>query len=117
MGHTPGPWEVRELLPDGAIIRHPGTYEIRTHGYDVATYIRAAGPFRKREDAELAAAAPDLLAVLEAVEWVADPDDPKRVYCPWCGNYRKPYGHSPECEREIAIAKAKGENHERPVDP
>ena len=114
--HTPGPWYVREMIPDGEILIQGG-FEIATDEYDVATWVPRGAPFRKEADAILAAAAPDLLAALEAVEWVADSDDPKRVYCPWCGNYRKPYGHSPECEREIAIAKAKGENHERPVDP
>ena len=72
---------------------------------------------RNERDARLMAAAPDLLAALEAVEWVTDEDDPKRVYCPWCGNYRKPYGHSPECEREIAIAKAKGDTDQCRKNP
>ena len=106
MGHTPGPWEVRELLPDGAIIRHPGTYEIRTHGYDVATYIRAAGPFRKREDAELAAAAPDLLAALEPFAYLAEVLEEGQML-----NFRGVYvSYEQAMAARDAIAKAKGEN-------
>jgi len=63
MTHTPGPWEVHELIPDGHIIRKSGTYEIATDDYDVAMFARCGGPFRKLADAQLAAAAPELLEV------------------------------------------------------
>ena len=64
MAHTPGPWEVRELIPDGHIIRREGTYEIWTPDYDVAADVPGGGPFRKLEDAILAAAALNLLTEL-----------------------------------------------------
>jgi len=61
MKHTPGPWTAVELKADGAIILQDGRYEIRTPEYDVATYLAYSGPIRKKEDAVLIAAAPDLL--------------------------------------------------------
>ena len=63
--HTPGPWEVRELLEDGVIVQQSHTYELHTPGYDVATLIPHGGPFRKLADAQIAAAAPDLLMACE----------------------------------------------------
>ena len=63
--YTPGPWKAAELQVDGAIITRPGTFEIRTPGYDVAAHIPGGAPFRKEADAVLAAAAPELLDACE----------------------------------------------------
>ena len=67
-----------------------------------------------------------LLAALEVVEWVGDVngDAPK---CPWCDGFRDieddiaypnvdgapGHGHAPDCQRQAALAKAKGEDDER----
>ena len=66
----------------------------------------------------LMAAAPGLLAALEAVEWVDDLSDPlvqdfREAYCPWCGGARYGLrggnsGHAPDCQRQAAL-RAKGE--------
>jgi hypothetical protein len=47
-----------------------------------------------------------LLAALEAVEWV--PME-YRESCPWCHADPGSGGHAPDCQRQAAIAKAKGE--------
>jgi len=65
--HTPGPWKVRRLEPDGLIITRSGTYQIWTPEYDVAADVPGGGPFRKLEDAVLAAAAPELMGALAIV--------------------------------------------------
>ena len=66
-------------------------------------------------------AIPDLLAALEAVEWVQMPDGfgglETEPTCPWCDGYplddeEKAAGlieHKPDCQRQAAIAAAKGE--------
>ena len=68
-----------------------------------------AGEIRK-----LKAQRDDLLAACEAVEWVKDPEYNDKsssgfgiCYCPWCGNYEN-YGHDKNCQRQAAIARAKG---------
>jgi len=68
MNHTPGPWTMAALLPDGRIVTR-AAYEIRTDEFDVATHIPFCGPIRKEADARLIAAAPDLLeACKDALE-------------------------------------------------
>ena len=61
----------------------------------------------KEADARLIAPAPGLLAALEAVEWVRDPAT-SYVYCPWCGHWRHDTGHAPDCQRQAALARARG---------
>lgn len=70
--YTPGPWEARYLLPDRHVIRRPGTYEIRTPAWDVATYIEHGGPIRREADAALIQASPDLLVACEIGDDVLD---------------------------------------------
>lgn len=62
-------------------------------------------------NARLIAAAPDLLAALEAVEWIAVPAGYGSfdLECPWC-DMRKSSGHTDDCQRQTAIAKARGES-------
>lgn len=63
------------------------------------------------DESNLDAAAPDLLAALEAVEWV-------NGACPWCGWWESKeasliasqhVGHAPDCPRQAALKKARGE--------
>ena len=56
-------------------------------------------------------AAPALLAALEAVEWVRvyGPERDGLNVCPWCG-YDDELGHSEDCQRQAAIAKARGDS-------
>jgi hypothetical protein len=70
---------------------------------------------------DLMAAVNDLLAALEAVEWVTMPnghgDSDDR--CPWCLGYYIDdeeldagiQGHKFDCQRQAAIARAKGESN------
>jgi len=60
------------------------------------------------DDGYLFAAAPDLLAALEIVEWVNAPDALGQLFCPWCGNYHRD-GHRDDCARQAALARARGE--------
>ena len=53
----------------------------------------------------LFAALPDLLAALEAVEWDSDEE---HDYCPWCLGWCGDSGHTDDCQRQAALAKAKG---------
>jgi len=47
----------------------------------------------------------EMLEALEAVEWVSRWHD---TICPWCEHSPKE-GHAPDCRRQLAIAKARGE--------
>ena len=100
MKHTPGPWKVK----DGVIYCADGIPP-----FD-ATHTRIDGKGEWEANVHLIAAAPDLLAALEAVEWVPT-SDPNWVRCEWCGIVRfKPeqsLTHKPDCQRQAAIAKAK----------
>jgi len=92
MSHTPGPWQVCKFDfravegPDGRIIAD----------------IRAPARENGREDASLIAAAPDLLAVLDAIyrePWDKDANG-------WCEVNLPPHLAESLC---AAIEKAKGE--------
>jgi len=108
--HTPGPWQTGHNLKFSH--REETVWTDRTeYNTLIASLSRNFPGNETTANARLMAAALDLLAALEAVEWLPDEDSPGRLYCPWCGNYQEPYGHSLECERQAAIAKAKGENH------
>lgn len=45
------------------------------------------------------------------VEWVPDDEEPGHLYCPWCLCYSDGAdgGHSQDCRRQAALAKAEGE--------
>ena len=57
--------------------------------------------FAHPEDAELAAAAPDMYRTLISVEW-------KGGACVWCEE-PKSKGHSIDCELAMVLMKARGE--------
>lgn len=54
----------------------------------------------------ITATAPDLLAVLKAVEWLPLHQPGNRL-CPWCGGSQAE-GHQDGCPRQAVIAKAEG---------
>jgi len=56
-------------------------------------------------DAKIMAAAPDMLYVLEGIEWVKDPEGPR--FCPYCYN-TEDTGHMKNCKLAAALKKAKG---------
>ena len=66
MKHTKGPWEARKLECDGRMVNKAG-WEIHTPNYDVCTLVFVGAPIRKEADANLIAAAPELLKALENI--------------------------------------------------
>ncbi len=66
--HTPGPWQYRQLIPDGTIIKKEGTFDVFKPAsesgpeYDVCADVLVGGPIRKEQDAALIAAAPETAA-------------------------------------------------------
>lgn len=100
--HTPGPWEWFNRDRLAAVNTAGRVLEFREdpEGWK-AGWIACSD-----EDRALIAAAPDLLALVLAVEWVPDPGDMGDPdYCPWC--YGAKPNHSIACPRQAAIAKAK----------
>ena len=90
--HTPGPWKS---------VRY-GNY-VSGRSYSVyaesGEAITGCGCVLQTEaNAALIAAAPDLLALVEAVEFDAD------GFCLWCGGW----GHAPDCPRQRALEQAQG---------
>jgi hypothetical protein len=87
------------LIVDDDCIALAGTYE-------------QAGRFDAEAHAHLIAAAPELLALVEQVEWIVSPvgwfGSSVRI-CPWCQG-TPPYGHAPDCPRQAALAKAYGKS-------
>ena len=105
--HTPGPWSIGYgdadfLVIEAGIDEEVACIEMEDHG--------ACPTAEQSANALLIAAAPDLLAVLESLEWVRLSLDGEHVdYCPWCGDNADD-GHSDTCPRQLALAQAKGEN-------
>ena len=57
-------------------------------------------------EGDVIAAAYDLYAALESVEWELDHHE--EYVCPWCGGYENGEGHKPDCRRQLALKKARG---------
>ncbi len=108
--HTPGPWQesgsrwilrqnpdekpIAEVLYPGETINHESVKE-------------------GQANANLIAAAPDLLDTLERVEWIsewANIEYHGKRSCPWCHRLED-MGHAADCLRQLAVAKAKGETN------
>lgn len=107
MKHIPGPWTVQQDGNEVYITDADGEILV---GWWWA--IRFPTP-QLLALANLLASTPDLLAALEAVEWVnhdLEIVDGKWVAlgeCPWC-DAAQADGHAPDCQRQTARAKAKG---------
>jgi len=128
MTHTPGPYSaIRDdgiditIIGEGDETERPTVEPTRVLAYERYDKVYPwglkedtdsgyhLGVFRERQIAHQMALAfncyADLVAALEAVEWV--PLGNRRV-CPNCG---RPWdqGHAPTCKLAAALAKAKGE--------
>jgi hypothetical protein len=111
MGHTPGPWYLVDDNPqDGpAIATVPipdgiGAGDPR-EVLGVSEWLRA-----EEDDLRLMAAAPELLALVEKVEWIVSSGGwfgASIRICPWCQG-EQPYGHDPDCPFRAALAKVRG---------
>ncbi len=85
---------------------------VQADGRDVLdAWYRGDDPVGGDARARLAAAAPDLVRALLAVEWVRDEELYLGYECPWCGA-RNPdgsidtYHHEKPCTRQAALRKA-----------
>ena len=106
--HTPGPWIIGKT---GECIINPGLKN--DDPYDEQCDESYGGKLIaesiKPENLPVIAAAPELLELVQAVEWVVDENFPDGEVCPWCGNYQF-IGHAPDCPRQRALKKALGES-------
>ena len=108
--YTPGPWVhiPNEKFRPGAVLvwtaKGPGHGAIcELSGPNGYTETMA----RHEANARLIAAAPDMLKVLEQLEWDGY-DYLGNPTCPACAQ-RQTVGHYPDCELSAAIKKAKGQ--------
>jgi hypothetical protein len=106
-GHTPGPWtydaEAAEILPG------PGTDKNFVGRFHSGRNDAGNDARPTKADAALIAAAPEMLAALESLEWAGYHEDHYSL-CPSCGNRklaRNPK-HKEDCLLANAIAKAEG---------
>ena len=104
VGHTPGPWTT------GPTIYRGMAAEIRQgeDGQAIAQLWRQPACYA---DAHLIAAAPELLAVLQDLEWLGLNDGRGVTHrqCPACHALQsRGTGHNPHCGLAAAIAKAAG---------
>lgn len=93
------PYSWREYNWLGLPSKH-GCWEV----YDINIDHPAAQYIENEFEAKLMAAAPDMLYVLEGVEWVKDPEGPR--FCPYCYNSEQA-GHMKNCKLAAAMKKAK----------
>jgi hypothetical protein len=96
--HTKGPWEVSTTKdPDGGedwTCVDAGCWNVADLG----------NTHNAEANARLIASAPDLLRLVEDVEWTGGRLGP---YCPWCGQLAET-GHAPNCPRQAVLAKVRG---------
>lgn len=111
--HTPGPWVVHSAGPHAPPLRSISRGDndiafILLYG-DVG-YGENAATHDVDANANLVAAAPELLAALEEVEWVDTgiTGEDFWMQCPWCLKF-KTTGHAEDCPRQLALGKARGE--------
>ena len=96
--HTKGPWKVfqwRDGCQDGS-----GLYNVGSEEMEVAIVKNIL-----LEDAQLIAAAPELLEALKAAEWGGHENYRQ---CPVCGGPVHGSDHTPDCILSAALKKAEG---------
>lgn len=99
--HTPGPWVYHAL-----IVYHDSG--LQGHVCKLSDYFPHDVT---RANGNVLAAAPDLLSVVEAIEWSAETDREEGGYepaCPMCGCAQFD-GHQDDCPLQAAIKKARGQ--------
>ena len=99
--HTPEEWKL-------GIKRRNGDITVVTKWHVIAV-VKAQK--NTEANAALIAAAPDLLALVEAIEWLEHTPwgESFTIHgCPWCHEAQWD-GHADDCKRQAAIAKARGE--------
>ncbi|EHJ49557.1 hypothetical protein DFW101_3561 [Solidesulfovibrio carbinoliphilus subsp. oakridgensis] len=111
---TKGPWSVAKFDGNTVVQAEP----VLAHGFpgkvswNIAIVMGTPGGRDKQANARMMAAAPDLLAALEAVEWQGsmfkDLEGKPYTTCPACRR-AKVEGHAPGCLIGNALAKARGE--------
>jgi len=101
-GHTPGPWRYRLVASCKAWVVESVKNSI------ASVLLWRSAPQESEANARLIAAAPDLLALVDALEWARSAMYSKNFYCPWCLHYRE-NGHASNCPRQAALAKVEGE--------
>jgi hypothetical protein len=114
---TPGPWRVF-MSPSGHKV--VGIGEGTGDGIaDCGFGIWRHGRPEHLANAHLIAAAPDLYAAIEALEWSDEALDTHGVFkpaCPLCVGLQQT-GHFNPCALDAALRKARGETPPPPVSP
>ena len=106
--HTKGPWRVVERDPDDCILGVQMTTGARYTVADVYGDVEEMNG-AMRANAQLIAAAPEMLAVLRDLEWsrLNDGRGVTQVQCPACFALQsRGTGHNPYCGLAAALAKA-----------
>ena len=104
--YTPGPWQIQEYVNyEGWSIWGSGDGCIAERWY--ASPRDNSENARMQANARLIAAAPDMLELLEQLEW-AGCDYLGNPICPRC-EQRKTARHDMDCALNAAIKKAKGQ--------
>ena len=103
--HTPGPWHVRMQRVDPRPYIYAGDV-LLAKTYRTTLHNRLTQEIGEA-NAALIAAAPDMLEVLEQLEW-AGCDYLGNPICPKC-EQRKTAGHDMDCALNAVIKKAKGQ--------
>ena len=91
--HTPGPWNIHTNPHSGLIMISPGIAEINTGNKDFESNI------------DLIAAAPDMLAMLEELEWRWDGTCYACLECQRVQGYR----HEEDCKLGNLLKRIKGQ--------
>ena len=110
-GHSTGPWR----LDYSSIMAQFEGEEVQIASMSRTSWSQPDGGKNKRlgeqnkANGALIVVAPDLLALVEAVEWVRDET---WEVCPWCGGLRGLGDHKDDCSRQQALARARGEDNE-----
>ena len=108
MRHTPGPWKVIDHSWSDVSIYGGGRY-IATLSikYDCGEDTQETFEQRNDADARLIASAPELLSMLEELEWRAGDDD-FAFACVYCGCL-KVDGHEKDCKLGNLLQRVRGE--------